>query len=197
MLVPEGYTMREIKPADKYDVVSFARAMNDDFAPKLKKLFDRETEAAVLAQKTGKSVKVPCKVAGCNCKAYNWVPNRPEDIGEFWHQRRRNFDPTKWRAKCKCKHTHDFHDPNSRRCKVGGEEWLPFAEMPDLRNIALTGQEADDSRYLALTQGEGSIPQYQRPVGNDAAVNFGASGSRGGGGRGGASGGSGFRPVYD
>lgn len=65
--------------------------------------------------------------------------------------------------------------------------------MPDLRNIALTGQEADDSRYLALTQGEGSIPQYVRPTGNDAPVNFGASGSQGGGG----GGGRGFRPVYD
>ncbi|KAK7116080.1 protein FAM221B-like isoform X2 [Littorina saxatilis] len=268
MLVPEGYTMREVKPADKYDVVSFARAMNDDFAPKLKKLFDYETEAAVEAQKTGiyigwrcpefkhdcqrvnrksrcfcdhlldehasyngKSVRVPCKVGGCPCKAYSWIPNRPEDIGEFWFARRRNFDVTKWRAKCKCKHTHDFHDPNSRRCRTAGcgcghfnsdflcaacdrhyelhetffdtedsrrqqglpvgQEWLPFAEMPDLRNIALTGHEEDDSRYLALTQGEGSIPQYVRPAGNDAVVNFGASGSRGGGG------GSGFKPVYD
>ena len=76
-----------------------------------------------------------------------------------------------------------------------GQDWLPFAEMPDLRNIALTGQETDDSRYLALTQGEGSIPQQSRPVGNDAPVNFGAGGSGGrGGGRGG---GGGFRPVYD
>ncbi|XP_076465233.1 protein FAM221B-like [Babylonia areolata] len=267
MLVPEGYTMREVKPAEKYDVVAFARAMNDDFAPKLKKLFDYETEAAVEAQKTGiyvgwrcpdfkhdcqrvnkksrcfcdhlldehdkyngHSVRVPCKVAGCACKAYAWIPNRPEDIGEFWFQRRRNFDVTKWRAKCKCKHTHDFHDPNTRRCKTPGcgcsqfysdflcaacdrhweqhetcfdtedsrrqkglpvgQDWLPFAEMPDLRNIALTGQEADDSRYLALTQGEGSIPQQYRPAGNDAPVNFGASGSQG-------PGGSGFRPVYD
>ena len=69
------------------------------------------------------------------------------------------------------------------------QDWLPFAEMPDLRNIALTGQEADDSRYLALTQGEGSIPQYVQPVGNDAVVNFGGGGSRGGGGRGGGGGG--------
>ena len=67
-------------------------------------------------------MRVPCKVAGCPCKAYAWIPNRPEDIGEFWFQRRRNFDPTKWRAKCKCKHTHDFHDPNTRRCKTAGNE---------------------------------------------------------------------------
>lgn len=46
--------MRVVQPAKNYDVVSFARAMNDDFAPRLKKLFDPETEAAVEAQKTGK-----------------------------------------------------------------------------------------------------------------------------------------------
>lgn len=51
-----GYTMRKIEPAKNYDVVSFARAMNDDFAPRLKKLFDPETEAAVEAQKTGTQV---------------------------------------------------------------------------------------------------------------------------------------------
>lgn len=70
---------------------------------------------------TGKSVRVPCKADGCPCKAYAWVPNRVEDIGEFWHQRRRDFDPTKWRPKCKCKHTNIFHDPNTRRCKTPGK----------------------------------------------------------------------------
>ena len=48
-----GYTMRKIEPAKNYDVVSFARAMNQDFAPRLKKLFDPEVESALAAQKTG------------------------------------------------------------------------------------------------------------------------------------------------
>jgi hypothetical protein len=34
-----GYTMRKIEPAKNYDVVSFARAMNQDFAPRLKKIY--------------------------------------------------------------------------------------------------------------------------------------------------------------
>lgn len=42
-----------MRPAKNCDAVSFARAMNDDFAPRLKKLFDPETEAAVEAQITG------------------------------------------------------------------------------------------------------------------------------------------------
>lgn len=66
-----------------------------------------------------------------------------------------------------------------------GEMYIPFAEMPNLRNIALTGDEYDDTAYLALTQGEGSIPQSNRPVGNEAPVNFGGGPK------------SGFKPVYD
>lgn len=35
-------------------------------------------------------------------------------------QRRRDFDPSTWRAKCKCKHTHEEHDPTGmRRCRKG------------------------------------------------------------------------------
>ena len=45
--------MREIVPAEKYEVVSMAKAMNDDFAPKMKELFQTETSAAVEALKTG------------------------------------------------------------------------------------------------------------------------------------------------
>lgn len=45
--------MRVVKPAENYDVVSFARAMNDDFGPKVKQLFDPEREAALAAQETG------------------------------------------------------------------------------------------------------------------------------------------------
>ncbi|RUS87037.1 hypothetical protein EGW08_005190 [Elysia chlorotica] len=269
MYVPEGYKMRVVKPAEKYDVVSFAKAMNDDFAPKLKELFDTETAAAIEAQKSGVyvgwrcpefqhdcqrvfytsrcfcdhvlsdhaqyhalSVKVPCKVPGCPCKAYQWIPNRPEDIGEFWLPKRPGFDADAWRAKCRCKHTNNFHDPNRpMRCKMKGcscggfnsdflcaacdrhwedhqtffdseksrreqglpvgTDWLPFAEMPDLRNIALTGNESDDRKYLALKQFD-AIPA-NAVTGNDQPVKF--SNSRGGGGSGPS--GSGFRPVFD
>ena len=55
LFLSAGYTVRKIEPAKNYDVESFARAMNPDFAPRLKKLFDPETEAAVRAQQTGKN----------------------------------------------------------------------------------------------------------------------------------------------
>lgn len=70
---------------------------------------------------------------------------------------------------------------------VTGEAYLPFAEMPNLRNAVLTGDEGDDSVYLALTGGQGHIPISDKPAGNDQVFR---PGGRGGGG-------SGFRPVYD
>ena len=70
----------------------------------------------------GKSVLVPC-TGGCKCRGFAWVPSRPEDIGEFWFKRRRDFDVSTWRCKCRCKHTHEQHDPNGmRRCKAKGEQ---------------------------------------------------------------------------
>ncbi|XP_066273759.1 protein FAM221B-like [Branchiostoma lanceolatum] len=262
LIVPKGYTARPVIPAKKAELISVARAMNDDFAGKVKTLFDPEREAALAAirtgvyigwrcpeftwdcirvgdmskcfcghllnqhaQYTGRSVKVKCVMGGCECKAFAFVPGRPEDVGEFWFQRRRDFDPSTWRAKCRCKHPHDQHSPNSYKpCKAKGcrcsqfesnflcaacdrhwedhetlfetedmrrqagipcgQEYLPFAEMPDLRNIVLTGKEDDDSPYRALTEGEGAIPRAL-PFDNNTPVQFGGQKKPG------------FKPVYD
>ena len=159
ILAPKGYTMRPIIPASKPELLPVARAMHgDDFAPRVKKLFDPEREAAIdaiqsgvyigwrcpefqhdcirvcksskcfcghvlsdHASYTGKSVMVPCGVTRCECKAFAFIPSRPEEAGEFWLQRRPGYDPSTWRAKCKCKHTHEEHQPiGLRRCRVRG-----------------------------------------------------------------------------
>ncbi|XP_002732722.1 protein FAM221B-like [Saccoglossus kowalevskii] len=173
----------------------------------------------------GRSTRVPCTQGGCLCKAFAFVPGRPEDIGEFWHQKRRGFDRSAWRAKCRCKHTHEEHDPNGmRRCKAGGcrcsvfdspfvcaacdrhyedhetvfetederhrngipygEDYLPFAEMPELRNMALTGHDDNPGIYSALVEGEGSIPRNQRAITQDTPYRPAPSGSS-------------FKPSYD
>ncbi|XP_064621058.1 protein FAM221B-like [Lineus longissimus] len=264
VIAPKGYTMREIKPAENYDVISFAKAMNEDFGKKAQKLFAPETEAAVEAQRTGvyigwrcpefkwdcirlgrgsrcfcghslsehdkytgRSVKVPCKAGSCLCKKFAFVPMRAEDVGEFWLSKRRDFDPATWRCKCRCKHTHEEHDVSGlHRCHIrgcgcnafssssvcaacdkhweqhetffethedrvqgglpAGEEYLPFAEIPSLRNMVLTGDEIDESPFLALRQGEGRIPENRALTGNDVPVNFGQRPS-----------GSNFKPTYD
>ncbi|XP_072107869.1 protein FAM221B-like [Mobula birostris] len=145
---------------------------------------------------TGTSVQVPCAVSGCQCRAFAFIPSRPEDVGEFWLRKRRNFDPSTWRAKCRCKHNHEEHkSTGSHKCNISGcacssfdsnflcaacdkhweqhhtffetegsrkeaglpygEAYLPFAEMPSLRNAVLSGNEEDDSAYQSITSGTG------------------------------------------
>jgi len=268
MIVPEGYHARVVQPAKNYDVVSFARAMNDDFGGRVKKLFDPEREAALDAQQTGvyigwrcpefkhdcqrvgnasrcfcahllaehaeytgHSVRVPCRQGGCKCKGFAWVPSRPEDIGEFWFQRRRDFDPASWRCKCRCKHTHEQHDPTGmHRCRAKGcgcsvfdsnflcaacdkhweahetcfeteqmrrenglpygADYLPFSEIPSLRNMVLTGEDDGDMSYLrmseqgAIAPGASASSGHRPPADNNTVVPYGQTKS-------------GFKPVYD
>ncbi|XP_061463327.1 protein FAM221B [Rhineura floridana] len=144
---------------------------------------------------------VPCTLPECKCQGFMFIPSCPEEVGEFWLQRRTGFDPAAWRAKCRCKHTHEEHVPtgaricNARGCscraftssflcaacdrrweehetffeseetrrKGGrpcGEAYLPFAEMPKLRNAVLTGCSEDNSAYQALpaTSGSHALP---------------------------------------
>jgi len=42
----KGYTARQIRPAARADAVTMARAMNRDFAPKAKAMFQSEIDAA-------------------------------------------------------------------------------------------------------------------------------------------------------
>ena len=153
----DGSTVRPIKPANQYDVISMARAMNrDNFAERVQEIFEPERDGALLAIQTGiyiswrcpdqqhdcqrigmngrcfcghiladhkkwdgHSLTTPCGL--CKCRGFAWVPSRPEEVGEFWLRRRPDFDETSYRAKCKCKHTHEQHEPNGdRRCTVRG-----------------------------------------------------------------------------
>lgn len=57
---------------------------------------------------------------GCVCKAFDFIPSRPEELGEFWLRRRKNFDPVAYRCNCRCKHTHVQHDAHTKRCLYRG-----------------------------------------------------------------------------
>mmetsp|Transcript_38068 Transcript_38068/g.72980 ORF Transcript_38068/g.72980 Transcript_38068/m.72980 type:complete len:377 (+) Transcript_38068:326-1456(+) len=50
----------------------------------------------------------------CPCRAFDFVPSRPEEVGEWWLPRRKGFNVHAWRAKCRCGKAHDEHDPVSR-----------------------------------------------------------------------------------
>ena len=233
----KNYTIRPIIPAARRELLDVAKAMHrEEFAPRVKKLFDPDREAALQAIETGLYIgwrcpdykwdcirvgnkskcfcghllnehqeysgnmyQVKCLVSKCPCKTFSFMPSRPEDIGEWWLQTRPGFDVSSWRAKCRCKHTHEEHGPNNpRRCKIKscpcfefesnflcascdkhwenhetvfetadqrskagipyGEEYLPFHELPDLRNIVLTGKN-NNQAHEALTSGPYAIPR--------------------------------------
>ena len=67
-------------------------------------------------QITKKKESSKCK--DCICKRFRFVPQRPEECGQWWLPRRKEFKMSEWRAKCKCGHGHDQHKPNSLKCRT-------------------------------------------------------------------------------
>ena len=55
--------------------------------------------------------KQSTKCGKCKCKAFKYVPRRPEECGMWWLPRRKDFDMKSWKAKCKCGKAHDDHQP--------------------------------------------------------------------------------------
>ena len=66
-----------------------------------------------------KSQKTNC--TECKCAAFSFIPRRPEEVGQWHLPRRKGFDVNAWRPSCKCKHTHEQHNPvRPFRCKACG-----------------------------------------------------------------------------
>ncbi|XP_007498851.1 protein FAM221B isoform X2 [Monodelphis domestica] len=66
-------------------------------------------------------ISVPCTMNGCRCQMFCFIPSRPEEVGEFWLQKRSGFDPKTWRALCRCKHNHEEHSPTgAHACRHRG-----------------------------------------------------------------------------
>lgn len=60
-----------------------------------------------------------CNHSNCTCVNYSFIPKRPEEAGEWWLVRRKDFDIRTYQAKCKCKHAHTEHDPKGMHsCRV-------------------------------------------------------------------------------
>lgn len=84
------------------------------------------SSATVLERKRSESGDEACKpcaaaaAAPCACRRFVFVPRRPEEVGEWWLPRRRGFNVHGWRAKCRCGHGHDEHDPSNRQCVAAG-----------------------------------------------------------------------------
>lgn len=54
----------------------------------------------------------------CMCERFNYMPSRPEEVGEWYLVRRKGFDARAYMPKCSCKHSFLDHDPSGRmhRC---------------------------------------------------------------------------------
>jgi hypothetical protein len=60
----------------------------------------------------------PCGLT--SCPRFEYIPQRPEEVGEWWLPRRKGFNVHAWKANCRCGHDHTAHDPRTRRCRRGG-----------------------------------------------------------------------------
>ncbi len=69
-------------------------------------------------------------------------------------------------------------------CSLLGVDYLPFAEIPSLRNMVLTGEDDEDMSYMAINNGPYAALPSSEPADNNSPVPFGNKKS-------------GFRPVYD
>ena len=57
-----------------------------------------------------------CKI--CSCNNFKYIPIYPEEIGEFWIPFQKYFSYDNWKAKCKCKHTWNYHFGNDLKCNL-------------------------------------------------------------------------------
>ncbi|KAJ8395603.1 hypothetical protein AAFF_G00030840 [Aldrovandia affinis] len=173
------YTVNHVVTETNGDVVTVARAMHrQQFARRLKKLFDPEREAAVKAIQTGTSVQVPCAALSCGCKAFAFIPSRPEEVGEFWLRNRPGFDPTAWRATCRCQHSHEQHTPaTGHACTRPGCRCVFFessflcASCDKHWEEHQTFFDTEDSRKKSgLPYGEAYLPFVEIPALQNAAL---------------------------
>lgn len=56
-----------------------------------------------------------CEKDGCTCSAFVFVPQRPEEVNEWWLPRRKGFIVKDWRLNCECKHDHTHHSIGKTR----------------------------------------------------------------------------------
>jgi len=100
----------------------------------------------------------PC--GACACKNYAFIPQRPEEVGEWWLPRRRGFDVRTWRAMCRCQHSHEDHDPNFRGCRACG--------CPNFSsNFLCIACDKHWEEHETIVESEQERRAERRPVGQD------------------------------
>lgn len=62
------------------------------------------------------SDRCPGKCTACACNRFKFIPQRPEEVGEWWLPRRKEFNILSYKVKCRCSHGTDEHHPVNTRC---------------------------------------------------------------------------------
>ena len=109
--------------------------------------------------KKNQNINNPCE--NCPCKRFKWIPTRPEEVGMYWLPRRKDFKVSEWRAKCKCDHGHDSHQPNvSSKCN----KCACFEFKPDFACVGCDGSWDD---HETLYEFENQRIVEKKPVGKE------------------------------
>ena len=118
-------------------------------------------EHGPISSKRGQLYAPKCQ--GCACDEFRYVPNEPEEVGEHWLARRKDFVPGSWNAKCRCGHASKDHDPKLRGggCKACG---ACYHFEGHFMCIVCDGKYED---HITLFETEGERVQAGRPVKGD------------------------------
>lgn len=116
------------------------------------------------APKGGGSCMKPPACTKCACSKFRYAPTRPEECGQWWLPRRRDFNIKAWRARvrkspheyaclnCNAKipdHETVFETERARRDagRPVGDAFAPLAATPQLQQLVLGDQARRDPRH--------------------------------------------------
>lgn len=129
---------------------------------------------SVHSWKSRKAMAPSC--SECACRGFHYMPRRPEEVGEHWLPRRRGFNVHVWRAKCRCSHSHEEHDPNTLGCRVCGcpsfsSAWLCVGCDKKWEDHESLWETEEERRLQGRSVGQAFMPLASTPLIQDMVLN--------------------------
>ena len=113
------------------------------------------------------SKKFSSKCMNCPCKMFAFIPQLPDEVGEYWLPNRKGFKYVDWKGKCKCKHPWDSHDISKKLkcrdcncstfysafcCVVCNRFWHEHETVYELKSERISINKPVDYAYLPLSE---------------------------------------------
>lgn len=134
----------------------------------------------------GARLRPPACAKCARCPAFRYAPSRPEECGQWWLPRRKDFDPRAWRARVRqrpheycclnCDSAVDAHEtvfePEAARRASGrpvGDAFRPLSETPGLA-AAVLGSAADTTPEALVAAGRIGAAEYRSRIVEDRAT---------------------------